>query len=164
MNINVTAVKGKYDAFDLNDARTNVTNKDLIPVFMTMRLDEKLLRAVPSYHGGGGRARYQRVLDSTVFQTNWSYVDHLLLPPRTSEGVHHHPGVEEVYYVLNGEGQAQVNGETAEIRKGDAVPVLLNEAHAFKNIGPQDLELMIIGIATQKEVLETVLGARRDGE
>ena len=164
MNINVTAVKGKYDAFDLNDARTNVPNKDPIPVFMTMRLDKELLRAVRNYRGGEGTARYRRALDPTVFQTNWSYVDHLLLPPRASEGVHHHPGIEEVYYVLNGGGQAQVDGETAEIRKGDAVPVLLNQAHAFKNTGSQDLELMIIGIATQKDVLETVPGARRGDE
>ena len=39
MNINVAAVKGKYDAFNLDDARTNVPNKDPIPVFMAMRLD-----------------------------------------------------------------------------------------------------------------------------
>src|SRR3954449_575393 len=38
MNINISAVKGKYDAFDLNDARAGVS-KDPIPVFMTMRLD-----------------------------------------------------------------------------------------------------------------------------
>src|SRR5450432_1909880 len=28
MNINVTAIKNRYDAFNLEDARTNVTNKD----------------------------------------------------------------------------------------------------------------------------------------
>jgi len=55
MNINVTAEKGKYDAFDLGDARTNVV-KDAIPVFMTMRLDRELLRAVQGYHGGQGTA------------------------------------------------------------------------------------------------------------
>jgi mannose-6-phosphate isomerase-like protein (cupin superfamily) len=157
MNINVTAVKGKYDAFNLEDARTNVT-KDPIPVFMAMRLDKELLRAVEGYHGGEGTARYRRALDASVFQTNWSYMDHLLLPPGASEGLHRHPGIEEVYYVLNGDGQAQVNGETAEIHKGDAVPVLLNEIHSFHNTSPRDLEFMIVGIASQKGVLETVLG------
>jgi mannose-6-phosphate isomerase-like protein (cupin superfamily) len=157
MNINVTAVKGKYDAFDLGDARTNVA-KDPIPVFMTMRLDKELLSAVPGYHGGEGTARYRRALDPSVFHSNWSYMDHLLLPPGASEGLHRHRGIEEVYFVLNGDGQAQVNGETATIRKGDAVPVLLNEAHSFKNNSSQDLEFMIIGIVSQKGVLETVLG------
>jgi mannose-6-phosphate isomerase-like protein (cupin superfamily) len=159
MNINVTAIKSKYDAFNLEDARTNVTNKDAVPVFMTMRLDKSLLRPMQSYHGGEGAARYRRALDPTVFHTNWSYVDHLLLPPGVTEGLHHHPGIEEIYYVLNGDGEAQVNNESTPIHKGDAVPVLLNETHAFKSTGSQDLELMIIGIASQKNVLETVLGA-----
>src|SRR5215467_14585020 len=39
MNINVTAVKGIYDAFNLDDARTDVKEKDAIPTFMTMRID-----------------------------------------------------------------------------------------------------------------------------
>jgi mannose-6-phosphate isomerase-like protein (cupin superfamily) len=165
MNINVTAVKGKYDAFNLGDARTNVA-KDPIPVFMTMQLDKELLRPVEGYHGGKGTARYRRALDPSVFQTNWSYMDHLLLPPGSSEGVHRHPGIEEVYFVLNGDGQAQVNGETAGIHKGDAVPVLLNEAHSFQNDSSRDLEFMIIGIASQKGILETVLGGmgRRGGQ
>jgi mannose-6-phosphate isomerase-like protein (cupin superfamily) len=92
-------------------------------------------------------------------------VDHLALPPGASDGLHRHPGIEEIYYVLNGEGQAQVNDETAAIHKGDGVPVLLNEAHSFKNTGSQDLEFMIVGIASKKGVLETELGAmRRPGQ
>jgi mannose-6-phosphate isomerase-like protein (cupin superfamily) len=163
MNINVTAVKSKYDAFNLDDARINVTNKDPIPVFMTMQLDKALLRPFESYHGGEGTSRYRRALDPSVFETNWSYVDHLLLPAGGSEGRHSHPGIEEIYYVLNGEGEAQVNGETAPVHKGDAIPVLLNETHSFKNTGPRDLEFMIVGIASQKGVLETVIGGSARG-
>jgi mannose-6-phosphate isomerase-like protein (cupin superfamily) len=87
-------------------------------------------------------------------------MDHLLLPPGAAEGAHRHPGIEEVYFVLNGDGQTQVNGETAEIHKGDAVPVLLNETHSFRNSSSKDLEFMIIGIASQKGVLETVPAGR----
>jgi mannose-6-phosphate isomerase-like protein (cupin superfamily) len=161
MNINVTAVKGKYDAFNLDDAGVKTASKDTIPVFMTMRLDKDLLRPAPNYHGGDGAARYRRALDLSVFLSNWSYVDHLALPPGSTEGLHRHAGIEEIYYVLNGEGQAMVNEETAAIRKGDAVPVLLNETHAFRNTGSQDLEFMIVGIASKKGVLETELGPMR---
>jgi mannose-6-phosphate isomerase-like protein (cupin superfamily) len=154
MNVNVSAVKGRYDAFNLNDARVGVP-LDPIPVFVTMQLDRNLLRPVASYLGGEGSARYRRCLHPEVFATNWSYVDHLVLPGGASEGHHLHTGVEEVNYVMNGRGEVQVNEETAPIKTGDVVPVLLDEVHAFRNNGSQDLELMIIGIAAQKWVLDT---------
>ncbi|HUP40333.1 MAG TPA: cupin domain-containing protein [Vicinamibacterales bacterium] len=154
MNINVSAVKGKYDAFDLNDPRVGAA-KDEKPVFMTMKLDKSLLRPADRLHGGQGTAMYRRALDPSVFLTNWSYVDHLLLPPGASEGLHRHAGVEEVYYVINGDGEATVAGETTPIRKGDAVPLQLSDPHAFRNTGTTDLEFMILGIAAQKGVLDT---------
>jgi mannose-6-phosphate isomerase-like protein (cupin superfamily) len=154
MNINVTAVKGQYDAFNLDDARISVS-LDPVPVFMTMRLEKSLLKPVHSYLGGEGTAQYRRALEPTVFRTNWSYVDHLVLPPGSSEGRNRHIGVEEVYYVMSGNGEVEVNGETAAIHNGDAVPVRLREVHSFRNNGAADLELMIIGIATQKWVLDT---------
>ena len=153
MNINVSAVKGKYDAFDLNDARVGAP-KDEKPVFMTMRLDKTLLRPAERFRGGAGTAMYRRALDPSVFLTNWSYVDHLVLPPGASEGLHRHTGVEEVYYVINGDGEVTVAGETTTIRKGDAVPLQLNDPHAFRNTGTADLEFMILGIAAQKGVLD----------
>ena len=153
MNINVSAVKGKYDAFDLDDARVGAP-KDEKPVFMTMRLDKKLLRPAERHHGGQGTAMYRRALDPSVFLTNWSYVDHLVLPPGASEGLHRHTGIEEVYYVISGSGDATVGSDTTPIRKGDAVPLQLNDPHAFRNTGKDDLEFMILGIAAQKGVLD----------
>jgi mannose-6-phosphate isomerase-like protein (cupin superfamily) len=157
MNINVAQIKGHYDAFNLDDARVGAP-KDAIPTFMTMHLDKKLLRPMANYRGGQGTVQYRRALDGDVFLTNWAYVDHLLIPPGGSEGQHYHKGVEEIYYVLNGDGQVQVNAETAAIHKGDGVPIRFNEAHSIVNNGSADLELMIVGISAQKNVLDTELG------
>jgi mannose-6-phosphate isomerase-like protein (cupin superfamily) len=162
MNINVAQIKGHYDAFNLNDARVGAP-KEAIPTFMTMNLDKKLLTPVEHYHGGKGTVQYRRALDADVFLTNWAYVDHLLIPAGASEGQHYHKGVEEIYYVLNGDGEAQVNGETAPIHKGDGIPIRFNEAHSFLNNGSGDLELMIVGISAQKNALDTELGQMQRG-
>jgi mannose-6-phosphate isomerase-like protein (cupin superfamily) len=157
MNINVAQIKGHYDAFNLDDARVGAP-KDPIPTFMTMHLDKKLLKPIANYRGGQGTVQYRRALDADVFLTNWAYVDHLLIPPGASEGQHYHKGVEEIYYVLSGDGQVQVDGETTAIHKGDGVPIRFNEAHSLVNNGSADLELMIVGISAQKNVLDTELG------
>lgn len=158
LNLNVGAIKGHCDNFDLGDSRIRVP-KDPIPVFMSVRLDSSLLKPVTGFHGGKGTVKYRRLLDSDVFLTNWAYVDHLVIPNGASDGKHWHGGVEEVYYVVSGSGRVVVGDETVEIHTGDAVPVRLNEVHSFLSTGPADLELMIFGISTQKNVLDTQLGS-----
>ena len=153
MNIAVSTVKGKYDNFDLGDDRVDAP-LDAKPVFITLRLDRKLMRPVAAMNGGKGTAQYRRALQPEVFFTNWAYVDHLVLPPGASIGKHMHAGVEEFYYVMAGEGAAAIDGETAAIRKGDAVPVRLNEMHSFENSGGQDLEFLVVGVAREKGKLD----------
>ena len=149
MNIAVGSVRGRYDAFDMGDDRVGVP-LDPKPIFMNMKLDKSLLKALPALHGGKGTVLYRRALGPEVFRTNWGYVDHVSIPPSASLGYHRHDLQEEIYYVISGKGRAVVGGETAAISAGDAVPVRLREAHAFENSGSGDLELMVIGIALEK--------------
>jgi mannose-6-phosphate isomerase-like protein (cupin superfamily) len=150
MNINVSAMKGTYDAFDLGDPRVDV-QLDRIPVFMTMRLDRTLLRPVPPPPSGKGDVQYRRVLAPPVFSGPWAYVDHLLLGPNSSTVPHLHRELAEFYYVIKGRGNATVSerdqSETAAIQEGDAIPIQLNEVHSFENTGTEPLEFMIVGVS-----------------
>lgn len=153
MNINVTAIKGAYDAFNLGDGRVDAS-LDAIPNFMSMHLDRQLLRPANGAHGARAPVQYRRVLDSSVSLTNWSYVDHLLLPPGSSTSPHMHVEVAEFYYLMSGEGTVTVSAggrggaaETASIKAGDAIPINLSDVHSFANTGSTPLEFMIVGVS-----------------
>lgn len=149
MNIAVGSVRGRYDAFDLGDDRVGAP-LDARPVFINMKLDKSLLKPMHSLHGGKGSVRYRRALGPEVFRTNWGYVDHLVISVGSSLGYHRHDLQEEIYYVISGAGRVILDGETANIAAGDALPVRLREAHGFETSSQQDLELMVIGIALEK--------------
>ncbi len=150
MNINVSLMKGTYDAFDLADPRTDVS-LDAIPVFMTMRLDRALLRPLPAAAADKPAPQYRRALNTSVFVGPWAYADHMLLPAGASTTPHLHREVAEFYYVMSGQGKATVSfmaeSETAAIRAGDAIPVQLNEIHSFENTGTEPLEFLIVGVS-----------------
>ncbi len=143
MNINVGTSK-VYDAFNLGDDRVGVP-KDKIPQFVTMKLDRALLK--PGDIPGVMR---RRALGPSVFFTPWAYVDHMLIQAGTAVPPLRLDGLSEAFYVMAGEGSVTVNGETVAIKKGDAIPVDVNQTHSFK-AGATPLELMVIGVAKDQK-------------
>jgi len=155
LNINVGLSK-VYDTFNLGDPRLNV-QLDPIPQFVSFRLDKALLKPVTGMDNGSGTVQYRRALQPAVFFTSWSYVDHLILPPRSSVGPKAKSDMAEAYFVISGEGDISLGSEKAKIHAGDVIPVKLNESRTLSNAGTEPLELLIIGVAKDMDAKNALL-------
>ena len=149
MNIGVAAVKGKYDAEDLKDDLVN-TRLDPQPQFALEWIDRKLLKPMMNVHKGKGTLLFRRIWSHETFKSNWGFIDHVVVPGGSSIGYHRHDLHEECYLILAGRGRVTVDGETAEVGPGDAIPCLLHQSHGIYNHTDQDLELLNIAVSREK--------------
>ncbi len=150
LNFAVSKDKPNRDrAFDLADDRVGAA-LDPTPIFVAASLDKDKLRDNRHPYEGNG-ILYQRALPSGIFSTNWHHVDQLLIPAGSSTQATQLEGMEEVYYVMSGEGSISIDGAAARIKTDDAIPGLLGETVTIKNEGTEDLSILIIGIAVDKE-------------
>lgn len=57
---------------------------------------------------------------------------------------HYHKKSEEIYYILTGQGDIRVNGETAAVKPGDAIALPPGSVHKIWNRGPTDLVFLCL--------------------
>ena len=55
---------------------------------------------------------------------------------------HYHAATEEIYYVLEGEAEMQLGGETRRVGPGDAIAIPPGQVHQIKNVGPCQLRFL----------------------
>lgn len=149
LNFAVSQQKGRGDAFDLGDDRVGAA-LDPVPSFVSVRLEQDKLRADhPAAQGED--VLYRRLLGPEIFSTDWSFVDHRVIPKGSTAGPRQLEGVEEVYYVVKGSGTLSVNAEKADFKADDAFFGGLGETVTISNAGNEPLELLVVGIEASKE-------------
>lgn len=150
LNFAVSTHKGRGDNFDLGDTREGA-KLDPIPVFASGRLEKEKARANNRLYSGDG-VLSRRLFGPDVFSTNWNHVDHVIIPAGKSTDEKQLLGYEEVYFVVKGSGTASIDGDKTAIVADDSFYAKLGEKTTFTNNGNEDLELLVIGIATSKEM------------
>lgn len=140
--------------FEMSDDRVGVTLEKKPTFISTRQLTKDLLRPVARMDGGKDTVFYRRALGPGSFESNWAFVDHLLIPVGSSVGRHFHSGVDEVYFVIRGKGKIHVNDEWADIAYGDAVPVRAGEIHSLESSETDPLEMIVYGVALEKGKLD----------
>lgn len=142
--------------FETGDDRSDAVLVKKPTFINTGQLIKANLRPVAGMNGGKDTVFYRRALGPGAFESNWAFVDHLLIPVGSTAGRHLHEGVDEVYFVIKGKGKVHVNDEWADIAYGDAVPVKAGEIHSLESSASEPLELVIYGIALEKGKLDVV--------
>ena len=67
-----------------------------------------------------------------------------LVPGQDSGFLHTHKTHEELYFILRGEGQYQVDGEIFPVTEGSVVRVSPNGKRALKNTGSEDMTMLCV--------------------
>lgn len=94
----------------------------------------------PGPHNGGG--------NTTAFNFFSKAKDFKLafrkriLHPGSAIG-YHLQKEDEIYYVLSGKGEMQMNGETFAVQAGDAILTRPGSSHGLRQVGDEDLVIII---------------------
>lgn len=87
-----------------------------------------------------GKVFLQELLGLTGMEISFG-----LMPAQTSIPFYHkHQQNEEVYLILSGHGQFQVDGEVMEVSEGSAVRVSPNGVRAFRNTSDEPMFYVVI--------------------
>jgi mannose-6-phosphate isomerase-like protein (cupin superfamily) len=108
-------------------------------------------------HGGIGKIATDRVLSGSR-ETACDFVDLTILPAGSEIGVHTHGAEDEEYYVvISGAGEMHLEGRTFAVGPGDVIRNLPSGTHGLRNIGRQEIRLVVIQVPTRGA---TAIGAR----
>jgi mannose-6-phosphate isomerase-like protein (cupin superfamily) len=64
------------------------------------------------------------------------------LPVGASTQEHFHPRAEEIYFITHGAGKIRIEGETREVKIGDAIAIPPGQKHKLWNAGNETLRLL----------------------
>jgi mannose-6-phosphate isomerase-like protein (cupin superfamily)/heme-degrading monooxygenase HmoA len=149
MNFAVSQSKGRSDNFDLGDARVGAV-LDPIPIFVSSQLEKNKLRTAKLLESGN-TILSRRVFGPDIFSTTWNHVDHLIIPADSATGLRQIEAIEEVYYVVRGNGTLSIGNEKKSVGSDDAFFVKLGEKISIASNDKEELELLVIGVAVSNE-------------
>ena len=98
-------------------------------------------------HEGTGKYELYEIWNKSDFKSNIDFMDKVVIPPNSTVGYHQHGNNEEMYIVLDGEGEMNINGEIRTIKKGDMILNKPNGEHGLVNNSNSDIELLVIQVS-----------------
>jgi len=104
-------------------------------------MDIKNLNEVPSFITKDGSEIRELLAHRNSVIRNQSLAE-ARLPVGTSTQEHYHIKTEEIYYITHGAGRIRIDGETRDVKAGDAIAIPPGRKHKLWNIGNEPLRLL----------------------
>ena len=101
--------------------------------------DKKVLETTYLAHGG---ATAQMIMDRRILK-ELGFLAIARLEPGGKIEPHIDP-MEEIYFVMNGEGEMTVDNETKRVVPGDAVWIPTGSRHGLANAGTEECVILVI--------------------
>lgn len=86
----------------------------------------------------------QRNTRQSVYATGSEFSFQTLVPGQDGGSLHSHKTHEELYFILRGEGEYQVDGEVFPIREGSVIRVCPDGKRCIRNNGTENLTMLCI--------------------
>jgi mannose-6-phosphate isomerase-like protein (cupin superfamily) len=115
------------------------TAEEVFVVIVRNVNDREVLETTYLAHGG---AIAQMILDRRVLKEIGFLAIANLARGKIIES--HRDPMEEIYFVLSGEGEMSVDEETRHVRPGDATWVPAGSAHSLANSSEEDLLILVV--------------------
>src|SRR5690606_41999818 len=79
-------------------------------------------RELSAVHDGAGKMGFTQLIGRSELSTNFLYLHSGLIGPKSGIGNHFHHGIEEMYVILNGDVEFNINCRTSRIKALAIVP------------------------------------------
>lgn len=106
---------------------------------MFKKAEELIVTETPCFKGGQGVTRVVDILSKEELQGAGRLFAVSILPPGSSIGYHKHDSDFEVYYILSGEAEVNLDGEIRRLRPGDMTCCADGSSHGISNPGNEEL-------------------------
>lgn len=84
------------------------------------------------------------LMDRTTSDVERCSLAEELLPAGARVGRHYHVETEELYYILDGTGEMQIDDETREVATGDCILIPRGCTHSLRNTGAGAMRLLLV--------------------
>lgn len=100
-----------------------------------------------SSHDGVGKYDLYEIWSSDDFKSNIDFIDRVVIPPNSTVGYHKHGNNEEMYIILDGNGEMTLNGKKIQVTKGDMILNQPSGEHGLVNNSSENIDVLVIQVS-----------------